>query len=41
MLAVKATQPLWAASAQGPSELPARELVAGLARPCLATPQRR
>ena len=30
VLAVKATQPLWAASAQGPSELPARELVAGL-----------
>jgi SRSO17 transposase len=30
VLAVKATQPLWAASAQGPSELPARELVARL-----------
>jgi SRSO17 transposase len=30
VLAVKATQPLWAASAQGPAELPARQLVAGL-----------
>jgi SRSO17 transposase len=30
VLAVKATQPLWAASAQGPAELPARELVARL-----------
>jgi SRSO17 transposase len=28
--AVKATQPLWAHGAQGPAELPARELVAGL-----------
>jgi SRSO17 transposase len=30
VLAVKATQPLWAAGAQGPAELPARQLVAGL-----------
>jgi SRSO17 transposase len=30
VLAVKATQPLWAAGEQGPAELPARELVAGL-----------
>ena len=30
VLAVKATQPLWAASAQGPAELPAHQLVAGL-----------
>jgi SRSO17 transposase len=30
VLAVKATQPLWAASARGPAELPARQLVAGL-----------
>jgi SRSO17 transposase len=30
VLAVKATQPLWAASQQGPAEVPARELVAGL-----------
>ena len=30
VLAVKATQPLWAAGAHGPAELPARQLVAGL-----------
>jgi SRSO17 transposase len=30
VLAVKATQPLWAHGEQGPAELPARELVAGL-----------
>jgi SRSO17 transposase len=30
VLAVKATQPLWAASAQGPAEVPARELLARL-----------
>ena len=30
VLAVKATQPLWAASEQGPAEVPARQLVAGL-----------
>jgi hypothetical protein len=30
VLAVKATQPLWAAGTQGPAELPARELVARL-----------
>ncbi len=30
MLAVKATQPLWAAGEQGPAEVAARELVAGL-----------
>jgi SRSO17 transposase len=30
VLAVKATQPLWAASAQGPAEVAARELVARL-----------
>jgi SRSO17 transposase len=30
VLAVKATQPLWAASEHGPAELPARELVARL-----------
>jgi SRSO17 transposase len=30
VLAVKATQPLWAAGEQGPAEVPARELVAGL-----------
>jgi SRSO17 transposase len=30
VLAVKATQPLWAASEQGPAEVPARELVAAL-----------
>jgi SRSO17 transposase len=30
VLAVKATQPLWAAGEQGPAELPARQLVAGL-----------
>jgi SRSO17 transposase len=30
VLAVKATQPLWAASARGPAELPARELLARL-----------
>jgi SRSO17 transposase len=30
VLAVKATQPLWAAGPQGPAEIPARELVAGL-----------
>jgi SRSO17 transposase len=30
VLAVKATQPLWAASAQGPAEVAARQLVAGL-----------
>ena len=34
VLAVKATQPLWAHGEQGPAELPARELVAGL--PALA-----
>ena len=30
VLAVKATQPLWAHGEQGPAELPARQLVAGL-----------
>jgi hypothetical protein len=30
VLAVKATQPLWAHGAQGPAEVPARRLVAGL-----------
>ena len=30
VLAVKATQPLWAAGKQGPAEVPARQLVAGL-----------
>jgi len=30
VLAVKATQPLWAATPKGPAEVPARELVAGL-----------
>jgi SRSO17 transposase len=30
VLAVKATQPLWAQGEQGPAEVPARELVAGL-----------
>ena len=30
VLAVKATQPLWAHGARGPAEVPARELVAGL-----------
>jgi SRSO17 transposase len=30
VLAVKTTQPLWAAGQQGPAEVPARELVAGL-----------
>jgi SRSO17 transposase len=30
VLAVKATQPLWAHGEQGPAEVPARELVAGL-----------
>jgi SRSO17 transposase len=30
VLAVKATQPLWAATDQGPAEVPARQLVAGL-----------
>jgi SRSO17 transposase len=30
VLAVKATQPLWAASPQGPAEVPARQLVAAL-----------
>jgi SRSO17 transposase len=30
VLAVKATQPLWAQAGQGPAEVPARELVAGL-----------
>ena len=30
MLAVKATQPLWAHGAQGPAEIPACELVARL-----------
>ena len=30
VLAVKATQPLWAAGEHGPAEVPARELVAGL-----------
>jgi SRSO17 transposase len=30
VLAVKATQPLWVLGAQGPAEVPARELVAGL-----------
>jgi SRSO17 transposase len=30
VLAVKATQPLWAAGEQGPAEVPARQLVAGL-----------
>jgi hypothetical protein len=30
VLAVKATQPLWAHSEQGPAEVAARELVAGL-----------
>jgi SRSO17 transposase len=30
VLAVKATQPLWALGAQGPAEVPAHELVAGL-----------
>jgi SRSO17 transposase len=30
VLAVKATQPVWAAGEQGPAEVPARELVAGL-----------
>jgi SRSO17 transposase len=30
VLAVKTTQPLWAASQQGPAEVPAHELVAGL-----------
>jgi hypothetical protein len=30
VLAVKATQPVWAAGAQGPAEVAARELVAGL-----------
>jgi SRSO17 transposase len=30
VLAVKATQPLWATGEQGPAEIPARELIAGL-----------
>ena len=30
MLAVKTTQPLWAAGEQGPAEVPARQLVADL-----------
>jgi SRSO17 transposase len=30
VLAVKATQPLWALGPQGPAEVPARQLVAGL-----------
>jgi SRSO17 transposase len=33
VLAVKATQPLWAQAAHGPAEVPARELVAGLPAP--------
>jgi SRSO17 transposase len=41
VLAVKATQPLWAAGEHGPAEVAARQLVAGLPRPRLAQAERR
>ena len=41
VLAVKATQPLWAATAQGPAEVQARTLVAGLPSTGVAAAERR